>query len=258
VTYPGIPKDESDWRAIVAGLQRQIDELRNSGSQRISHTDGSWQVLNVDGNPALSVREYAGTWTRPDGKAQTVVRMTDDNGRWRLTLYDPGPTDDGYHQELALFDGVQGNPVLNTSPFGGLREPRLAVPLYQMWRDPSAGSGTPGQWARIAGTALNAAAPGNLLWEGRIPKITHTHMTVDGVWGRASGSSASTTYSVSILGTVRHTWTAGGLEVSQQTFPVVTGVGDESASVQLFARTTTPSTDLVSAGVLGCWMRGAP
>lgn len=153
--------------------------------------------------------------------------------------------EDSNADQVIATDGLSGR---------GLAYPYLAVPMYPYW---NGGFGsTAGSYATIAASAI---ASNTVLWEGRIGYVSHPAISVDGTWGRGSGTGAETiTYTLTVNGSSVGTWTATGLVVGKHIFDIHTLVGTADATVQLAAQSSISNTDQIACQVLGVHLRQTP
>lgn len=106
-----------------------------------------------------------------------------------------------------------------------LAQPQFPVVMYPMF-ETSLGAGVTGSANVPAGVLAD--------WEGRL-KPAHPRISVDGIWGRASGTG-TTTYALRINGVTVGSWTSDAFEVSKKgPFDISQFVGLSSSwlSVQL-------------------------
>lgn len=261
---PGLPGDQvppgTDWiSAELAALRKELTELRAAksaeattiGGGGITVTgSGSLLVTNVDGDQIL----FAGGRTdvpRPDGFPQPAVTIGDDAGRARMMLIDPAPLVDGYSQEWFFYDNA-GRPFLTTDVNGGIADPWIPVPMYRQFHDTS----TPDTTATTETLPVSACS-GGVAWEGRIGKVSHPWIQVDGTWGRVTGTTGTPTYSFWANGSqIGSSWSQTTLGTAiAGPFDISSYLGLLNVVVQIKISATGTGTDRVAVGVLGCWMR---
>lgn len=131
--------------------------------------------------------------------------------------------------------------ALNTQ----LVEPQWPIVVYPMF-----------QRSEAAGVAGYTTVPATSLftWEGRI-RVSHPKIEIDGIWGQASGSNA-TTYAIKLGGTVVGQWAvSGALEVARHgPFDVSSYIGQDWLKVEV-AITVSTGTGQVAFQPLGLYFR---
>jgi hypothetical protein len=130
---------------------------------------------------------------------------------------------------------------------GGIARPWLSVPMYVLY---SMSASSVYGYMNIAATSIGSET---VLWEGRIPLVSHPRLAISGVWGQASGSN-SATYRLKLNSTQVGTWSTGGLENSEKGAFDIDGYLDQTnVVVQLTVQAS--GSGQVGAHVFGCWLR---
>lgn len=260
--------DASDIMRRLRNLERTMREL-SSGRRLESSSVGTGGLRIHSGGNALI----------EDGGGLTVTGggdITIDGGEFRV--YHPSGT-----EMMLIFKGVQdqyqiyirrddGSSVMQLLPHGtsgkqfwvfhdisgsavlsddaeagvGLARPWLAVQMHPMLSEPTGVY----SYRYVDVTDISSKTR---LWRGRA-YVSHPRITIDGVWGQASGSN-TTTYTLEVSGVQVGSWTEGGGLITGQRgpFDVSDLVGDEFSPVELFANAS--GSGLVACQVLGCYLR---
>lgn len=244
----------------VRDLRRQLDELRRTvGLSSATINRGGLSLLNdaflkiVD---ASGVTRFfvGGSTTVPlsDGSPQPVIFARDANGKLRFAIYDPDPITDGYQPVFWVWDHLD-NIAFTSDKNGGVAEPWISVPLYPAM--PLSSTGGLGQYANIA--ASNCT--GGVAWEGRIGKVSHPRIQIDGIWGRASGSNALSTYTLEVGGTDVGTWNESAITVGVRgPYDISAKLGQSNLAVKLKVSASGTGTDQIAIQPYGVWMRQSP
>jgi hypothetical protein len=179
----------------------------------------------------------------PDDQGKQIIRIRRESAATVLYTY----TAVGGRQFWALTDNDGRIIVSDDAESGtGLARPWLQVPLYPKFVSAS----TPlYQYATI--DAANLATE-QQIWEGRVT-VSHPKITINGVWGQATGSN-TTTYRLKVAGGQIGQWTVTGLDVSRRgPFDLTRLVGTDDTVIELTADSN--GTGLVAAQVLACHLR---
>lgn len=204
-----------------------------NGGDLVVEDGGQFLALHPSGTAMLTMYQaengkYEISIRRDDGSA-AFQTITNAQGEQFWTLWD---RDD---RLLMSDDSVGGK---------GLARPWLPIFLYQQFPQPT-GVG----YAHLDASLITTE---QTVWDGRAV-ISHPKITIDGVWGQASGSNNSS-YRLEVNGETVGSWNVGTLIVAQRgPYDVSDHVGSDFAPVKLFASAT--GTGAVAAQVLGCYLR---
>jgi hypothetical protein len=239
----------ADIISRIADMQRQIDELRRSVG--LSSATISRGGLSIENNAFFRMLTALGVqlvYIGPDGSGGQAIQIR----RADNTLVLDTQTDAlSGHDFWAMWD--RNNQILvsdDVQSGHGLARPYLSIPMYQLFTT-NVGLGSIVAYNTIDATAITTE---KALWEGRIPLGSHPRISVDGVWGQASGAN-NTTFKLKVAGTAVGTWTeSGALEVARKgPFDITSVIGSESIPVQVTAVAT--GSGAVGAQVFGCYLR---
>jgi hypothetical protein len=167
---------------------------------------------------------------RPGGQAILVTQKDITSGRLFFAFRD-------YLGHILMSDDVQT---------GGLARPWLPVPMYPLF---SVDANSIYFYLTVQAASI---ASETVLWEGRIPLVSHPRISIDGVWGQATGSNTPT-YKLYVGGVNVGTWTPGFGTGVHGPFDISSQLDSTDVVVQLKASAT--GTGKVAAQVLGCYMR---
>lgn len=192
-----------DLQAQINALRRQLNNLINSPRGNLGNFS----------NVGLSSGSLGTFYPRADGSPQVGTVLIDDAGHWRLVLADVENPSAAGRQVLIYYD-QEANIVFSGDEHGGLATPWLSVPMYPRFVP----NGQPTSYSANGwgfgysnlSTSGNGVTSGMVIWEGRIPFVSHPWIQVDGVWGTASGTAAPT-YNLVIAGIPVATFTPGSL-----------------------------------------------
>lgn len=124
--------------------------------------------------------------------------------------------------------------------------PWAPIPLYPQFQTDLAAS-TTGYWTVNVGTLAS--------WEGRMYATHHSFISVDGVWGQASGSN-TVTYELQIGGVRVGTWTTvTALEVANKGPFDITPFKDQQFIKVEVKITSSVGSGTVACQVLACYLR---
>lgn len=228
-------------------LASQLTQLRNEIEA----------IRRVASNAGTTSNTYS---PHSDGSPQRVPLMTDEQGNWRAAIWDPNTPSTQATQQWWMWDHL-GNQFLTGDKNGGWATPWLQVPMYPRFQaatsvTPST-TGTPYGYASIS-TSASGMAQNQLLWEGRIPYVSHPRISVDGVWGPASGTVVPT-YTLKVSGSSVGTWSYTTLTTGAQpvapinSWDISSLLGRTQIQVQITVAWT--STGVIAADVLGVYLR---
>lgn len=251
----------SDLFDTIRDLQRQIDEVRKRvGLSSATISDGT---LTVQGTGAIRFVDPSGferllIGTRADipladGSPQPVFFLRDAAGKLRIALYDPDPITDGYQPVAWIYDHLN-HVAFTTDINGGVAEPWIPVPMYAQFIDTVGSEATTYRQLPVSGV------PGTqVVWEGRIGRVSHPRIQVEGVWGMAIGPGTAN-YALVVGGTTVGTWSNAGLvNTASAAFDISTKLTNTHVPVQVTVNVTGAApADRVALGLLGCWMRQTP
>ncbi|WP_199444450.1 hypothetical protein [Umezawaea beigongshangensis] len=232
---------------LLDRIKRAEDELRRMraaiGLASATITRGGLTLLKdaflrmVDDNDTQIL--YFG----PDSQGRQIIRIRREGGSdvmwtgftaagnqfWRLT--------DRFNRELFSDD----------TETGGIARPWLPVVLYPLFLPTSTVSG---YWTVETATVTES----KVLWEGRIPLVSHPRIAINGVWGAINGST-SATYELIANNTVIGTWTETALIVGTRgPFPLAPLLDATNVSLQLRV-TGTGGTGRTAVQLLACYTR---
>lgn len=121
-----------------------------------------------------------------------------------------------------------------------------AVPLYPQFA-PLTTAGTGGYAQVPAGTLVS--------WEGRVYVTHHSYISVDGIWGQASGSN-TTTFEVLLDGITVGSWTeSGSIEVGNKGPFDITRFKDRQWIKVEVSLTSSVGSGNVAIQLLACYLR---
>jgi hypothetical protein len=192
-----------------------------------------------------------------DTGVEIVYFGPDNEGRQILRIRREGGSDvmwtgftSGGNQFWRLTDRTNRELISDDTESGGIARPWLSVPLYA--RFSMAASSTYG----YMNLAASSIASETVLWDGRIPLVSHPRLSISGIWGQASGSN-SATYRLKVNGTQVGTWSTGALENGEHgPYNIGAWLDHTNAEVQLTVQAS--GTGQVAAQVYGCWLRQTP
>lgn len=222
-----------DYGSAIRDLQRQIDELGRKTNSNFIVTDPITGVKTMRVGEDASGRAIFELW-RADGTilfntsyigANMVFRFWDRSGN--IIIADDAISGKG----LALpWVSVPGSAVVYPTAFLDTESTDLTLPV--------------------------SAAIGNAVWTGRIGKLSHPKIQLDGVWGRVSGTTATPTYTFYVNGVLQDTWVQTTYaEAVRGPFDISSLIGFTNVSVEVKASSTGTATDRIAATVYGVWMR---
>ncbi|CRK59082.1 hypothetical protein [Alloactinosynnema sp. L-07] len=218
-----------------------------AGGLKISD-DGSLTVFDSNGVE----RVFMGSSSFYEGFTQPVVYFRDGNGKLRFAIYDPLPVSDGYQPVVWTFDHLD-HVAFTTDKNGGIAEPHLSVPLLQRFRDSTFGSDAPESDPTLPVSALGTL---KTCYEGRISKVSHPRIAIDGAWGRVTGGTGVPTYSLRLNGVEVGTWSQTSYTTALKgPYDITDYLGQSNVSVRLQVSATGTGTDRVAVAPYGCWMR---
>lgn len=228
----------------IKDLERKYQQLWKAiGLTSATIAKGGLTLLNDAFIRAIDDNQTEILYLGPDENGIQIFRLRRENG---TTIMRTGTAIGGL-QFWAMADNSGRIIVSDDAETGsGLARPWLPVPMYPKFVSASAPLY---QYATI--DAANIAAE-QQIWEARAA-VSHPKITVNGVWGQASGSN-TTTYRLKVAGDLIGQWTVGGLDVSLRgPFDVSGLVGTDDAVIELTADST--GNGLVAAQVLACYLR---
>lgn len=224
-----------DLVGTVQQLAQQIQEITRKtlysavigrGGIKID-SSGSIQVTNgAAGLGQFYIGGGSSANHHSDGSPQIITSIGDEAGHDRLVLWDDNTPASEDNQRFYEYD-VDGRLVRTQDSNGGWAAPWFSVPMYPRFVP----NGQPGSYSANGwgfgysnlSTAGNGVSSGMVIWEGRIPFVSHPRIQVDGVWGQASGTAVPT-YSLKVGGTTlgsyapvsltTGTWTTGPFDIS--------------------------------------------
>jgi hypothetical protein len=247
-------KDGVDLAAELQTLRRMVEELSRKTLYSASVSEGgltiqdggTLKVLDGDGDTTVFIGGSKSN-PRPDGKPQQEVVFYDDAGQFRFAIFDPFPNENGFKQQVFMWD-ASGRPVFSMDNAGGLAQPWVDVSLYPKF---SMAAGSTWDYMTIAPSTTERT-----LWEGRIPSTCWPKMAVDGVWGVASGTGTHT-YRVKINGVTKSTTVySSGLHVERLNHCDISDMLNQVyVSISITLQSSAGATGLAACQVLGCMQR---
>lgn len=169
----------------------------------------------------------------------TVVGNVATNWYWTML--------DAAQNQIIASDGISGR---------GLAYPFENIAMYPTWN--GLGTSTPGSYSQIAASLITA---NTAMWTGRIGYVSHPAISIEGIWGKASGTTSAVSYRLVVGATTFGPWTiaaGGGAVDAIHQFDIHTMVGSLDVPVQLFAQASITSADSIACQVLGCHIRQTP
>ncbi|MBM7771247.1 hypothetical protein JOD54_001451 [Actinokineospora baliensis] len=151
----------------ITALERQVDELArgtlsnaviSSGGIQIRDLGGI-QLTDQDGQTVFFVGGLGGRMARPDLTPQPVTAISDDRGKWRISVLDDNPAAKGYRQYVAIWD-YSGNIILGDDVDSGSGLARPYIPhtvtraRYYDWPGT-----TSGDWEAVETARFNRQHP---------------------------------------------------------------------------------------------------
>ncbi|PPK63532.1 hypothetical protein V5P93_000413 [Actinokineospora auranticolor] len=162
-----VTSSPDDLAHRITALERQVDELArgtlsnaviSSGGIEIRDLGGI-KLIDQDGQVVFLVGGLAGTMARPDGTPQPITAISDDRGRWRITVMDDNPQNKGYRQYVAIWD-YSGNIIVGDDVDSGAGLARPYIPhtvarsRYTDWA-----ATTSSDWEALETATLNRQHP---------------------------------------------------------------------------------------------------
>jgi hypothetical protein len=225
-----------------------------SGGTLTVQKNGAFRMISPDGSDLL--------WIGPrgdphaDGSPQQITEIFDESGQARIVVWDPSSPSSRTAQQIYMYDDT-GHLVFTTDVNGGQAVPWFNVPLYPFFipcgQTPSAN----GEWNDYDAISTGAVgmAAGNIMWEGRIPYVTHPMISIDGIWGNAGGSVSNVAYALVVGGTTVGTWTRSTVvNEAEGPWDISSLLGQTQVPVQLLINGWTGSGQ-IACQPLGCYLR---
>lgn len=251
--------------ATIQQLGQNLEEITRKtlysavigrGGIKIDST-GSIQVTN--GAPGLGQFYIGGGSSanhHSDGSPQIITSIGDESGKDRLVLWDDSNPASPTNQRFYEYD-VAGRLVRTQDKNGGWATPWFSVPMYPRFvpngQPASYSSNGWGYGYASLSTSGNGVSSGMVIWEGRIPFVSHPRIAVDGVWGNASGSVAPT-YSLLVAGSSVGSFTPSALTTqSWGPFDISSRLTNTAVQVQITVSYT--GTGAFAADCLGVYLR---
>lgn len=260
-----VPGSHSDpLVARVAALERALAALANKtlfsasiGAGGISINGGEIDVNNgaaahffnvgptgwVDGSgrqiSAVTIADYLNNVIFGQVPATTVGNV---GTNWFWTMLDSAAN------QVIATDGLSGV---------GLAYPFENIAMYPTWNGLGTG-GSPGSYSQVAASLITA---NTAMWTGRIGYVSHPAISIEGIWGKASGTTSAVSYRLLVGSTTFGPWTiaaGGGVVDAIHQFDIHTMVGQLDVPVQVFAQSSVTSADSIACQVLGCHIRQTP
>lgn len=208
--------------------------------------NGSLKLLDDNGTERLFVGETSGLEATP----QPVFLLRDAAGKLRLAMYDPQPATGGYQPVVWIYDHLD-HVAFTTDVNGGVAEPWISVPMAQLFTDTTF-INAPDTYQSLPVSACT----GGVTWEGRIGKVSHPQIQIDGVWGRYTGVSGSPTYTLEIGGSTVGSWSQTSLIAAMQgPYNIANLLGQINVPIKLKVSATGTGTDRIAINPLGIWLR---
>ncbi|WP_018686542.1 hypothetical protein [Actinokineospora enzanensis] len=151
----------------ITALERQVDELSRGTLSNAVISSGGIEVrdlggiklIDQDGQVVFLVGGLGGGMARPDGTPQPITAVSDDRGRWRITVLDDNPNSKGYRQYVAIWD-YSGNIIVGDDVDSGAGLARPYIPhnvaraRYTDWA-----ATTSGDWEALETATFNRQHP---------------------------------------------------------------------------------------------------
>lgn len=244
-----------DVLSQIAALRQEVADVRRTvGISSATINRGGLSLLNdaflkaVDSNGVE--RLFVGTTDAFQGTKQPVFFVRDGAGKLRVAMFDPAPASDGYQPVFWVWDHAD-RVAFTTDKNGGVAEPWIPVPLYPLFND----AGYPDQADNYASLPASECT-GSSLWEGRIGKVSHPRIQIDGVWGRYTGGGAVPSYALEVGGSDVGTWSQTAFTGAMRgPYDISSLLGQTDVPVRLRISATGTGTDRIAMQVLGCWLR---
>lgn len=261
MTLPGpVPQPNDRLEQRIKALEDLIAEMNRKTLYSASISEGGLDIRGKGGLSAgseTSTQFYVGGGSgspHADGTPQMMTVIRDEQGRARMAVWDPANPSSPTGQQTYLWD-ADGHIILTTDVNGGLAEPWFSVPMYPRFQSattqvPSA-DGTVYAYASVSTTG-SGIAQSQLLWEGRIPSVSHPWISIDGVWGQASGAVAPT-YTLKVGGTAVGSFSPGFSASAQGPYDISSRLGQKQVPVSLSVAWT--GDGLIACDVVGCYLR---
>lgn len=245
-------------------LQTQVDYLTNALRSLANKLPFPFSVVyDPSGNgtpPFVNMFSVVNSgWTDANGRQIPTTTIRDATGNAIFFQAPAVATGDVASDWYWALVDASGNGVVVTDGISGkgLAYPFLAISLYPTWNGLGTG-GSPGGYSQILASAITSET---VMWTGRCGFDSHPAISIDGLWGHASGSSSNVTYRLYVGGALVGSWTqtpANGLVSAKHIFDIHTQVGSLDTVVSLTAQSSASSADSLACQVLGCYLRQTP
>lgn len=225
-----------------------------SGGTLTVQKNGSIRMISPDGKQLLWIG--AGASPHADGTPQQITEIFDENGHARIMVWDPGNPSSRTNQQIYMYDD-NDHLVFTTDVNGGQAVPWFNVPLYPYFSPAGQDPSFNGAWNDYAAinTGAIGMAPGNIMWEGRIPYATHPMVSIDGIWGNAGGSVSDIEYALVVGDTTIGTWTRSSITTETVgPWDISNLLSQTQVPVQVVVTDWTGS-GLIACQPLGCYLR---
>lgn len=260
------PGTDALWREIRR-LRDEVTELRAARSNEAATVSAGMFTVDKEGGFRVFDQEtgfsafYAGAGTDAEtgeSTGQTTVYWNRNDGSRFLDIAHFLETG----EQVGVWRDRDHNEIVSDDRSGiGLSRPWLPIPgSYQF-----VSLGAAGSVVQYTSLPVSSITSEQVLWEARIPMVTHPYIDVYGVWGSASGSS-NTTYRLEVGGETAGTWSTTGTELRAnrasggigQTggFNISSFFNFTGTLVRVLAQSS--GTGNVACDVLSCYLRGSP
>lgn len=243
-----------DWGAQLDALKRRIDEMERKTLYSASIGSGGLTVRGgfirlVDDAGVERVYIGPSTFAQPPGVTQPVFQVRDASGAVRFGVYDaePGAT---YEPTVWVFDD-SNHVAFTTDQQGGIAEPWLNVAMYPRFIPTNFTNSTGTTWTLPA-----SSCNGDIIWDGRIGKVSHPRIQFDVITGRVTGTNAVPTYTFWVNGVQEGSFSGtghGGNIVGP--FDISNLLGQTNIPVHVKVSATGTGTDLIACGMTGVHLR---
>ena len=208
-------------------------------------------LKNLTQKGPINPLSFVGRPHYADGTPMRFFEVNDDAGNVRLAVWDISDADGAAvhgHQQVLEWD-INGLLVRSQDLHGGWAEPWFAVPMTPKFTPPA---NTAFAYSSI-GTTASGMSQGVQLAEGRIPYVSHPRLSIDGVWGQASGTVVPT-YSLTVGALPAFTWSQTGIAPTQQG-PIDVSTLLRSTGVTVSLTVTWTGSGSIACHPFGCYLR---
>lgn len=246
----------NDWMVReLKALRAEVEELRAARSNEAASISAGLFVVDKDGGFRVVDKDtgevifFAGLGTL--GSTTVFWHRADDSQFLGVDVFT------ATQEQVGTWRDSSGHVVISDDRLGtGLDRPWLTVPGTHQFETATAGVVFDYRTLPIA--QLTTA---KVIWEGRIPLVSHPRIEMYGTWGSASGSS-SVTYTLEVGSDTVGTWSTTGTQLITQRgsgafgFDISDNINFSDLRVRLSC--VASGTGTVACEVVSCYLRGTP